>query len=147
RLTTLRPMRPRVAIVGGGVGGLVAGIALARKGVEVEVLEQAPALPALGASFQLGPNAVRLLAELGLLPALREVGVLTAAVELRRWDDDTVLLRTELGLAMEAHFGAPQLDFFRPDLYRVLAARAPLRLGARVARVDQDADGVDVVLE
>jgi salicylate hydroxylase len=139
--------RPRVAIVGGGIGGLTAAIALARKGAAVEVLEQATALPALGASLQVGPNAVRLLAELGLLPALREVGVLTPAVELRRWDDDTVLLRTELGPPMEAHFGAPQLDFFRPDLYGVLAAGVPLRLGTRVVRVDQDEDAVDVLLE
>src|SRR6266852_901641 len=139
--------QPRIAIVGAGIGGLTAAIALARKGASIEVLEQATALPALGASLQLGPNAVRLLAELGLLPALREIGVLTSAVELRRWDDDTVLLRTELGPAMEEHFGAPQLDFFRPDLYRVLAAQVPLRFGTRVVRVDQDDDGVDVLLE
>src|SRR4051794_26911177 len=107
---------PRVAIVGAGIGGLTTAIALAREGIEVEVLEQAPELTMVGASLQLGPNAVRLLDALGLRPALREVGVLTPAVELRRWDDDSVLLRTELGPAMEEHFGAPQLDFFRPDL-------------------------------
>jgi salicylate hydroxylase len=140
--------RPEIAIVGAGVGGLTAAIALARKGVSVEVLEQAPELAAVGASLQLGPNAVRLLDGLGLLPALRQVGVLTPAVELRRWDDDTVLLRTELGPAMEGHFGAPQLDFYRPDLLAVLAAHAPaLTLAARVARVEQDDDGVDVVLD
>jgi len=116
-------MRPRIAIVGGGIGGLTTAIALARTGATVEVLEQATELAALGASLQLGPNAVRLLDALELLPELREIGVLTPAVELRRWDDDTVLLRTELGPAMEEHFGAPQLDFFRPDLYRVLAAQ------------------------
>ena len=143
-------MRPRIAIVGAGIGGLTAAIALARKGVAVEVLEQAPELTTVGASLQLGPNAVRLLEPLGLLPVLRDIGVLTPAVELRRWDDDTVLLRTELGPAMEEHFGAPQLDFYRPDLLAVLAARAPtgaLHLGARVTGVEQDDDGVGVVLE
>ncbi len=143
-------MRPRIAIVGAGIGGLTAAIALARKGVAVEVLEQAPELTTVGASLQLGPNAVRLLEPLGLLPVLRDIGVLTPAVELRRWDDDTVLLRTELGPAMEEHFGAPQLDFYRPDLLAVLAARAPtgaLHLGARVTGVEQDDDGVWVVLE
>jgi salicylate hydroxylase len=142
-------MRPRIAIVGAGIGGLTAAIALARKDVEVEVLEQAPELATVGASLQLGPNAVRLLEPLGLLPALREIGVLTPAVELRRWDDDTVLLRTELGQAMEAHFGAPQLDFYRPDLLAVLAANAPanaLRLGSRVTAVEQDDHGVEIHL-
>jgi len=141
---------PRIAIVGGGIGGLTAAIALGRKGVEVEVLEQAPKLTAVGASLALGPNALRLADALGLLAPLRELGVLPPAVELRRWDDDRVLLRTELGPAMEDHFGAPQLDFFRPDLHAVLAARIPegaLALGARVARVDQDEAGVEVVLE
>jgi salicylate hydroxylase len=141
---------PRIAIVGGGIGGLTASIALARKGVEVEVLEQAPQIAPLGASLQLGPNALRLLDALGLLPELREFGVLTPAVELRRWDDERLLHRTELGPAMEEHFGAPQLDFYRPDLLGLLAARAPdgvLRLGARVVGVDQHGDGVEVVLE
>ena len=142
--------QPRIAIIGAGIGGLTTAIALARKGVEVEVLEQATELAAVGASLQLGPNATRLLGPLGLLPALREVGVLTPAVELRRWDDDTVLLRTELGPAMEAHFGAPQLDFFRPDLLDVLVAHVPpgaIRLASRVTGIEQDDDGVDVLLE
>ena len=50
---------------------------------------------------------------------------------------------------MEEHFGAPQLDFFRPDLHRALVeALLPetLRLGARVVRVEQDADAVAVTL-
>jgi 2-polyprenyl-6-methoxyphenol hydroxylase-like FAD-dependent oxidoreductase len=140
----------RIAIVGGGIGGLTSAIALARKGVGVEVLEQAPEISAVGASLQLGPNAVRLLDALGLLPELRGIGVLTPTVELRRWDDDTPLLRTNLGAAMESHFGAPQLDFFRPDLQALLARHTPkgaLLLGVRVARVDQDDEGVEVVLE
>ena len=136
--------------MGGGIGGLTAAIALRRKGVDVEVLEQAPELAAVGASLQLGPNALRLADALGLLPAMRETGVLTPAVELRRWDDDTVLLRTELGPPMEEHFGAPQLDFFRPDLHAVLTRHVPasaLRLGARVVRLEQDAAAVSVLLD
>jgi salicylate hydroxylase len=141
--------RLRVAIVGGGVGGLTAAVALARKGVDVTVLEQADAVATVGASFQLGPNALRLADALGLLPALRRIGVLPEAVEFRRWDDGSLLLRTELGERMETHFGAPQLDFFRPDLHRLLVDALPpgaVRLGVRVAAVEQDADGVDVVL-
>jgi 2-polyprenyl-6-methoxyphenol hydroxylase-like FAD-dependent oxidoreductase len=147
---TVADVRPRIAIVGGGIGGLATAIALARAGVGVEVLEQAGEIAPLGASLQLGPNALRLLGELGLFPALREVGVLCCAVELRRWDDNRLLHRTGLGPAMQSHFGAPQLDFFRPDLHRILAAAAPdgaLRLGARVVGVDQHDRGVEVLLE
>jgi salicylate hydroxylase len=137
----------KVAIVGGGVGGLTAAIALARKGYDVQVLEQAPAVQPVGASLQLGPNALRLMAALGLLSALRTVGVRPDAVDFVRWDDGRMLLHTELGERSEAHFGAPQLDFFRPDLYRLLVEALPpgvLRLGTRVERVEQDDEGVDL---
>ena len=135
----------KVAIVGGGVGGLTAAIALVRKGIDVEVLEQTPEISQVGASLQLGPNALRLLGELGLLPELRRIGVLPDAVEFVRWDDGSLLLRSPLGRAMEEHFGAPQLDFFRRDLHRVLVDALPagtLQLGRRVLGVDQDAAGV-----
>jgi salicylate hydroxylase len=140
----------RIAIIGGGVGGLTAAIALLKRGFEVEVLEQAPAISAVGASLQLGPNAVRLLDELDLLPALRSIGVRPDAVDFLRWDDGSLLLHQALGEDAERHFGAPQLDFYRPDLHRVLADALPdgvLRLGVRVDGVEQDDSGVTVVTE
>ncbi|HEX6762787.1 MAG TPA: FAD-dependent monooxygenase [Gaiellaceae bacterium] len=137
----------KVSIVGGGVGGLTAAIALVRKGFDVQVLEQAATVDPVGASLQLGPNALRLMDALGLLGALREVGVRPDAVDFVRWDDGGLLLHTELGERAEAHFGAPQLDFFRPDLHRILVDALPrgvLRLGQRVERVEQDVEGVDL---
>jgi salicylate hydroxylase len=139
----------KVAIVGGGVGGLVAAIALARNDFEVKIYEQAPELTAVGASLQLGPNALRLMDDLGLLPSLRRIGVRPDAVEFRRWDDGSVLLHTPLGSEMEEYFGAPQLDFFRPDLQRLLAdslSPGALRLGSRVAGIQQHDDGVTIEL-
>ncbi|HEY8706224.1 MAG TPA: FAD-dependent monooxygenase [Gaiellaceae bacterium] len=140
----------KVAIVGAGVGGLTAAIALARHGIEFEVFEQAPAIAQVGASLQLGPNALRLLDELDLLPQLRAIGVRPDAVDLVRWHDGSLLHRTVLGAAMEDYFGAPQLDFFRPDLHRVLVEALPpdtLRLGTRVEAVEQGTGSVSVVLE
>jgi salicylate hydroxylase len=139
----------RVAIVGGGVGGLTAAAALTRKGIECAVFEQAPAIAVTGASLQLGPNALRLMDEIGLLPALREIGVRPDAVDFIRWSDGSLLLHTPLGAAMEEHFGAPQLDFYRPDLHRVLLhALSPgtVRLGVAVRSVDQSDAVVKVEL-
>jgi salicylate hydroxylase len=139
----------KVAIVGAGVGGLTAAIALAGNGIEVEVYEQATALNAVGASLQLGPNALRLMDALGSLPALRRIGVLPDAVDFIRWDDGSRLLRTPMGPGMEDYFGAPQLDFFRPDLHLLLAESLPsgaLRLGSRGVGVEQRADSVVVLL-
>jgi salicylate hydroxylase len=148
-ILTLYARRVKAVIVGGGIGGPTAAIALAYQNVDVEVYEQAPAIQAVGASLQLGPNALRLLDDLGLLSALRRIGVLPEAVDFVRWDDGSVLHRTTLGPAMEAHFGAPQLDFYRPDLHRLLADALPrgaLRLGVRVERVEYDANGASVAL-
>jgi salicylate hydroxylase len=139
----------KVAIIGAGVGGLTAAVALARKGIEVEIYEQASALGPVGASLQLGPNALRLMAELELLEPLRTVGMVPDAVEFVRWEDGSLLLHTDLGSAMEDHFGAPQLDLFRPDLHRILLERCPpgaVHLGARVQRVEQSDSGVVLTL-
>ncbi|HKO28824.1 MAG TPA: FAD-dependent monooxygenase, partial [Solirubrobacteraceae bacterium] len=129
-----------MAIAGGGVGGLTAALALARKGIECTVYEHTPELSVAGASLQLGPNALRLMDDLGLLPALREIGVRPEAVDFVRWRDGSLLLHTPLGAAMEEHFGAPQLDFYRPDLHRILLrslAPGVVRLGVSVKTVEQ----------
>lgn len=137
-----------VAVVGGGIGGLTTAIALVRKGIRVTVYEQASKLQPAGASLALGPNATRLLGALGLLGPVRRVGVAADAVEFVRWDDRSLLLRTELGEHAEAHFGAPVLDFHRADLHRVLIDALPvetIRLGTQVTGVEQDADGAALV--
>ena len=138
-----------VAVVGGGIGGLTAAVALARKDIDVTVYEQAPHLLPAGASLALGPNATRLLGALGLMDPVRRVGVAADAVELLRWRDGTALLHTDLGAPAEAHFGAPALDFHRADLHRVLVDALPegtIRLGTRVTSVEQDAGGAILVV-
>ena len=140
----------RIAIVGGGIGGLTAALATLRTGAEVTVLEQAQQTSAVGASLQLGPNATRLLQDLGLLPAVRAIASRPDAVDLLRWDDGSLLLHAEHGDAAEAYFGAPQLDFYRPDLQRVLLGSLPrgvVRFGARVVAVEDTRDGVAAMLE
>src|SRR5256714_6268707 len=57
--------RMRVVIVGGGIGGLTAALALRREGFEPEVFEQAPALLEVGAAIAVWPNAMRVLRRLG----------------------------------------------------------------------------------
>jgi salicylate hydroxylase len=78
--------RIRVAIVGGGIGGLSAALFLRRAGFDdVAVFEQAPELQEIGAGIQVAPNAGRLLRRLGLGEALAEVAVrLEGGWEFRR---------------------------------------------------------------
>lgn len=138
----------RVSIVGGGIGGVTSAVALARKGIEVQVFEQAPGPGRAGASIDLGPNAVRLLDALDL-DDVRRVGVRPDAVELLRWDDGSTLLRAPHGTAAEEYFGAPLLDVYRPDLHELLLRALPtgaMHFGARAERVEQDEKHADLFL-
>jgi 2-polyprenyl-6-methoxyphenol hydroxylase-like FAD-dependent oxidoreductase len=139
----------RVAIVGGGIGGLTAAVALAREGASVQVLEQAERISRIGAGISFGPNASRLLKDLGLLEALRRVGFDAPAMRFLRWDDGSVLLNTTLGAEAERHFGAPLVRCERTDIIDVLLDAAPrgsVTLGAGAVGVEQNADTAEVVL-
>ena len=68
-------MPDSIAIVGGGIGGLTAALALLRRGIDVDVYEQAPELRELGAGVQISANGTRILHALGLKEALRTVQV------------------------------------------------------------------------
>jgi salicylate hydroxylase len=68
------PSRPRIAIVGGGIGGLFAANALIAHGLQVSVYEQSSALGEIGAGVFLTPNSVRHLQRLGLGPAVEKAG-------------------------------------------------------------------------
>ena len=67
--------QPTAVVVGGGIGGLATALGLRRIGWRARVLEQAPAFGEVGAGLSLWPNALRALDELGVGPAVRDVGV------------------------------------------------------------------------
>ena len=115
----------RIAVVGGGIGGLSAALHLLHFGFDVQVYEQATALSEVGAGIQISPNASRLLHRLGLGPALDKVGVRPVGVHQRRWDDGRTLQRAPVGKEVEAAFGAPYYHFHRGDLLQVLADATP----------------------
>lgn len=109
-------------VVGGGIGGLAAAAALARRGVAVTVLEQAQALREVGAGLQISPNGLAVLRALGL-----ESGLLTKdavqgqAVVLRDFKQGAQVARLELGRL------APEQRYFfvhRADLIDLLAGAA-----------------------
>jgi salicylate hydroxylase len=117
--------RIRVAIVGGGIGGLSAALSLLAAGFGVQVYEQASALGEIGAGIQISPNASRLLHRFGLADALARHGVRPVGVHQRRWDDGRTLQRAPLGDLVETTFGAPYYHFHRADLLAALAGAVP----------------------
>jgi salicylate hydroxylase len=136
----------RVAIIGGGIGGLSAALALLKAGCDVHVYEAAPRFGEIGAGIQISPNASRLLHRLGLKDAMDACGVRPAAVHQRRWDDGSTLQRAPLGADVEAAFGAPYYHFHRGDLAALLAAALPQeRAHARHRLLDIEERGKRVI--
>jgi salicylate hydroxylase len=139
----------RVLIAGAGIGGLAAGLALARRGIAVTLFEQAERLEetGAGAGIQLAPNATGLLIALGLAERLKPAIVAPAAIRLRaaRSGRDIAVMPLA-GIA--ARLGAPYWVIHRADLQAALreaAAGEPriaLMLGARVDGFTIEADGV-----
>jgi salicylate hydroxylase len=125
----------KVAIVGGGIGGLFAANALIRHGLRVAVYEQAPALSHIGGGINMGPNAARVLFRLGLRDGLLREGVCPISTHQRRWDDGRTLQRAPLNPRCEQLFGAPHITIHRADLLAVISSAFPverIHLGHRL---------------
>src|SRR6516225_3865223 len=66
--------KPRIAIIGAGLGGVAAAALLQRAGHDVRLYEQAPAFSRLGAGIHLGPNVMKIMRRIGCEDALNEMG-------------------------------------------------------------------------
>jgi salicylate hydroxylase len=136
-----------VAVIGGGIGGLTAALALLRAGFDVHVYEQASALGEIGAGIQVSPNASRVLHRLGLAEPLARAGVRPLAWHQRRWEDGRTLLRAPLGDQVENAFGFPHYQIHRADLLSVLGDALPaerVHLAHRLADLVDRGDAVEV---
>jgi salicylate hydroxylase len=107
-------------IVGAGIAGLTTALALARKGIAVHILEQAPALDEVGAGLQLSPNAARILADLGLLDALSARWSEPDHILLSSGRSLSPLASVPAGAAARARWGAPYGVLHRTALQAVL---------------------------
>ena len=137
-------------VIGAGIGGTAAAIALRRAGLDVSLFEQTIAQREVGAGIQISPNASRLLARYGLGEAMARAAVRPSAVVFRRWQDGRVLGREELGDPIENRYGAPYYHFHRADLIALLAdtfGRKEIKLGRRLVDVEQDESGVTARFE
>jgi len=136
-----------IGILGGGIGGLAAALALHRTGHEVVVFEQAQRFGRVGADINLTPNAVRALDGLGLGPALRATAARPQFRISRMWDTGEETSRLPMAEEAERKYGAPQLTLHRADLLSALENALPegtIRLGHKAEEIGQDATGVTI---
>ena len=142
--TAMAARRPKIAIVGGGIGGLFAAIALIARGFEVAVYEQAAALGEVGAGVALTPNSVRHLRRLGLEPAVEKWGVRFGPGSHYFRHDGTPIAPVQVtdSSGWSAMFG-----MHRADLVNFLAAALPAsitRTGHRCTGFTQNRDSAQV---
>ncbi len=118
-----RPLR--VVIIGGGIGGLTAAVALSQRGIEVEIHERSPRLEEVGAGIQVGPNAVKVLRALGLEEELRRNAFEPVNMVSIKWDDASLRSREPLKAQASVKYGAPYMTAHRADLHGMLRATLP----------------------
>ncbi len=95
-----------ILIAGGGIGGVAAALALAKRGLRSRVLEKAPEFGEIGYGIQQGPNAYRMLDWLGVMKALEPQAVFTQNLILIDALNDRELTRISCGDAFRRRFGA-----------------------------------------
>jgi salicylate hydroxylase len=112
--------RDPILIVGGGLGGLTAALALARRGRASRVLEGAPEFGAIGYGIQFGPNVFHVFDRLGLMDRVLAVADSPAAVVMRDALDGKELVKMTTGESFRARFKYPYIIVHRIDLHNVL---------------------------
>ena len=138
----------KALIVGSGVGGLTAAVALRRVGIEVELFERAvePAQILVGGGLHIWPNGMRALQRVGLAEQVQAVGKSIARLD---WHSPEHGLLASADLAATARqVGAPSVGIRRADLLTVLlgAVGAAIRFGSEVTAFEQDAQSVTLRL-
>ncbi|HEY4423425.1 MAG TPA: FAD-dependent monooxygenase [Pyrinomonadaceae bacterium] len=109
----------QIAIIGGGIGGLTAALALQQSGFQAEVFEQAPELLEVGAAIAIWSNATRVLQRLQLAEKILECA---GVVEELRWMDQNGFLLNRVSIADDK---SPALALHRSDLQRTLRQALP----------------------
>ncbi len=140
-------------IAGGGIAGIATALALAGRGHEVTVLEQAPAFEEVGAGIQIGPNGRRALEALGVWDALEPSVVFPHSIRIRRARDGATLGELPLGTTFANRFGTTYQVVHRADLLAALTGvagadpRISLRTDSRVSGYRSDEGGMTALLE
>ena len=147
-MTTTSAQPAPVLVVGGGIGGMAAALALRQAGHPVELFEQAAEIGEIGAGIQLGPNAFAAMDALGCGPRARARAVYTDELVMMDAIDGSRVASIPVGDAFRARFGNPYAVIHRADIHRSVyeevqaASDVRLHTACRIEQIETDADGV-----
>ncbi|TLS48150.1 FAD-binding protein [Streptomyces montanus] len=161
-MSTADPNRPDVLVIGGGIGGLSAALALTRTGLRVRLYERAAEFGEVGAGLQIAPNCTRILDDYGLLDEATSLGVRPEHMVMKDAVDAGELTRLDL-TDLQRRYGFPYMVIHRSDLHGIFlraCGRAGVDLvtsahcvayeniggGARVRLADGRTDEAEVVI-
>jgi salicylate hydroxylase len=113
-----------VLIAGAGIGGLAAALGLAQRGCEVTVLEAAKEFGEVGAGIQLGPNAMKVIAALGLEREALAVASVPQSIVILDASSGKPISRMLLGDAVRKRYGQAYASMHRADLHAILLSAA-----------------------
>lgn len=135
----------KVIIIGGGIGGLCAAIALQEAGIEAVVYEAAPELKPVGAGVGLAANAMQGLERLGVSEAVVARGKQLTALVM--FDDNGKVISNLDTQPLSKKYGISNFVIHRADLHEVLQSHlqpGSLLLGKRCASINQQSEQVQV---
>ncbi len=141
-----------ILVAGGGIGGMAAGLALARARASVRLIERAEHLSEVGAGIQIGPNVTRILQGWGLAAELAQVAALPKQLQARDARTGQVLGTLPLVERAERLYGAPYACIHRADLHKLLLIAAnrqgvDVQLGQSWSGMTAQGDGLEVRTE
>jgi salicylate hydroxylase len=137
----------RIAVIGGGIGGLTLAIALRPYGLNVEIYEQTAELREVGAAVALSANATRLLEQLGLGSQFASCWFEVSALIYRDGRSGRLIGEHRAGPAYRQRFGAPYVGIHRAELQAILSAAVGLdRIRLRKRLVGIDDTGVRTIM-
>ncbi|MBD8051812.1 FAD-dependent monooxygenase [Limnohabitans radicicola] len=136
-----------ILVAGGGIGGLAAGVALARTGASVRLIERSERWGEVGAGIQIGPNVTRILQGWGFASELAQLAAMPTRLQARDARTGQVLGTLPLGERSVRLYGAPYACIHRADLHALLLAAATrqgvdLQLGQGAAGLTQQGDAL-----
>ena len=137
-----------VIVVGGGIGGLAAALALARQDLEVTLLEQAETIGEIGAGLQIGPNAFAALQSLGVADAVKQSAVIAERMAMMDAVSGEPVANIPLQADFKKRFGNPYAVAHRADLHSALYeacladSRIRIHVDSRVESVSTEAAAV-----